>query len=57
MLVNEYDNEHKIACTYLKKLQQWSTIKSGHVNALHELSLFLIGCNNYSLSIGPGRCK
>ena len=47
MLHDEYADEHKVASTYIQKLNNWPSIKQEDKDALQELSLLLINCSNY----------
>lgn len=47
LLIKEYGNEFKISNAYIEKLDNWPKIASEDMNALHELSIFLLNCHHY----------
>lgn len=47
LLRHEYGNEFIVADSYIKRLQNWPSIKNEDSSALEELSIYLLNCSHY----------
>jgi len=46
LLDDEYNNEYRTATAYIRKLEEWPSIKSEDNEGLHNFSIYLLTCAN-----------